>query len=61
MRPFKDKEKAVIFDFCVLPENPADPIKDLGLVQVELRRIAEFADDALNRSEVYDLIEAHKE
>lgn len=60
MRPFKGKEKAVIFDFCVLPENPNDPIKDLGLVQVELRRIAEFADDALNRSAVYDLIEAHK-
>jgi superfamily II DNA or RNA helicase len=60
MRPFKDKEMAVIYDFCVLPENPTDPIKDLGLVQVELRRIAEFADDALNRSEVYDLIESHK-
>ena len=51
---------AVIYDFCVLPENPTDPIKDLGLVQVELRRIAEFADDALNRSEVYALIESHK-
>lgn len=60
MRPFKDKDMAVIYDFCVLPENPTDPIKDLGLVQVELRRIAEFADDALNRSEVYALIESHK-
>ena len=60
MRPFKGKDKAVIFDFCVLPENPEDPIKDLGLVQVELRRIEVFADDALNRAEVYDLIEAHK-
>jgi superfamily II DNA or RNA helicase len=61
MRPFKGKEKAVIYDFCVLPENPEDPIKDLGLVQVELRRIEEFADDALNRSEVYDLIESQKD
>lgn len=60
MRPFKDKEKAIIFDFCVLPENSDDPIKDLGLVQVELRRIAEFAEDALNRDEVYDLIESHE-
>jgi superfamily II DNA or RNA helicase len=60
MRPFQGKDKAVIYDFCVLPENPEDPIKDLGLVQVELRRIEEFADDALNCSEVYDLIEAHK-
>jgi len=60
MRPFKGKDQAVIYDFCVLPESPDDPVKDLGLVQVELRRIEEFADDALNRSEVYDLIEAHK-
>jgi superfamily II DNA or RNA helicase len=60
MRPSTDKEKAIIYDFCVLPENPADPVKDTGIVKVELRRISEFADDALNKSDVYTLINSHK-
>ena len=60
MRPFKGKNKAIIYDFCVLPENPDHPVKDLALVQVELRRIEEFADDALNRLEVYDLIASYR-
>jgi superfamily II DNA or RNA helicase len=52
MRPFIGKENAEIFDMCVLPENPADPLADLGVVDVELRRIATFAEDALNKDEV---------
>lgn len=60
MRPSIDKKKAIIYDFCVLPENPEDPVKDTGIVQVELRRISEFADDALNKSDVYTLINSHK-
>lgn len=59
MRPAAGKEKAIIYDFCVLPENPEDPVKDTGIVQVELRRISEFADDALNKSEVYNLINSN--
>lgn len=60
MRPFKGKSKSVIYDFCVLPESEDDPLQDLGLVQVELRRISEFAEDALNGAEVYDSVEARK-
>ena len=60
MRPFKGKEKAVIYDMCVLPENEHDPITDTGLVQVELRRIEQFAEDALNKDEVYALIAGHQ-
>ena len=52
MRPFVGKTKAEIFDFCVLPEDPSDPLADLGLVEVELRRIETFAEDALNSDEV---------
>lgn len=60
MRPFKGKEKAIIYDMCVLPENEHDPITDTGLVQVELRRIEQFAEDALNKDEVYALIAGHQ-
>jgi superfamily II DNA or RNA helicase len=56
MRPFEGKTKAEIYDFCVLPENPADPLADLGLVEVELRRIETFAEDAINSEEVKQLL-----
>ena len=56
MRPFQGKSKAEIYDFCVLPENPADPLADLGVVDVELRRIATFAEDALNLEEVEEFL-----
>jgi superfamily II DNA or RNA helicase len=52
MRPFEGKTNAEIYDFCVLPENPEDPLADLGVVEVELRRIETFAEDALNEEEV---------
>jgi len=60
MRPFEGKERATIYDFCVLPENEHDPIADTGLVQVELHRISEFAEDALNKDNVYALIEGNR-
>jgi len=57
MRPYPGKEKAEIYDLCVLPENPSDPLADLGVVEVELRRIATFAEDALNKLEVDMILE----
>jgi hypothetical protein len=48
---------AVIYDFCVLPEDPSDPVGSLSLIDVELRRIVEFGEDALNHSEIVDLIQ----
>lgn len=56
MRPSQGKDLAVIYDFCVLPKSSNDPLTDTGLVQVEMKRITEFAEDANNREEVYNLI-----
>jgi hypothetical protein len=56
MRPFEGKTKAEIYDFCVLPENPGDPLADLGVVEVELRRIETFAEDAQNADQVKSLL-----
>jgi len=60
MRPFHDKEKAVIYDFCVLPENPSDPLADLGVVDVELKRIATFAEDSINPETTKSILEQIK-
>ena len=57
MRFFKEKEKATIYDFCVLPMSKDDPVSDLNLVKVELKRISEFADDAINRNEVLKMVD----
>lgn len=59
MRFFKGKEKATIYDFCVLPLSKDDPIGDLGLVKVELNRIGEFAEDATNQDEVLKLVDSY--
>jgi hypothetical protein len=56
MRPFEGKTKADIYDLCVLPENPNDPLADLGVVEVELRRIETFAEDAQNSEQVKSLL-----
>ena len=56
MRPFMGKERAVIHDFCVLPEDSEDPLNSLNLVQVELRRISTFGEDSLNFEEVQELL-----
>lgn len=60
MRPHLGKKKATIYDFCVLPEEPDAPTGDLALRQVELKRISEFGDDALNRDQVYDLVSSYE-
>lgn len=58
MRPFLNKEKATIYDFCVLPDTPDSEIRELSIIQVELKRVIEFGEDALNRSQVYDLVQS---
>jgi superfamily II DNA or RNA helicase len=60
MRPFAGKSQADIYDFCVLPEDPQDPLNTLGLMEVELNRIIEFGSDALNAQEIYALVESKK-
>lgn len=58
MRVSPGKEVAEIFDFCVLP-GKSDASEGIGnLIKVELRRIAEFADVALNKAEVQALVGA---
>ena len=59
MRFFKNKTKATIYDFCVLPMEKDDPIKDLALVKVELNRIGEFAEDAINRDEILKVVNSN--
>ena len=61
MRPFEGKKAATIYDFCVLPADPSDPVGSLGLVEVELKRIETFGEDALNSKEVLDLVEQVRE
>jgi len=52
MRPFPGKKLAEIYDFCVLPSDPLDPVGSLALVEVELKRIKEFGSDAVNSDEI---------
>ena len=59
MRFFKNKTKSTIYDFCVLPMEKDDPIKDLALVKVELNRIGEFAEDAINRDEILKVVNSN--
>jgi superfamily II DNA or RNA helicase len=56
MRPYEGKQFAEIYDFCVLPVDPKDPIASAALVNVELNRIQQFALDALNSLEVLDFV-----
>jgi superfamily II DNA or RNA helicase len=58
MRPFEGKQIATIYDFCVIPETPDDPVNSLALVAVELARILEFAEDASNYDYVHEIIRA---
>jgi superfamily II DNA or RNA helicase len=56
MRNFPGKEFAQLFDFVVLPEDdssegPADALRD-----VEIRRILEFAEDAMNEEQIIETI-----
>lgn len=60
MRQFPGKEKATIYDFVVIaPEADARKDEDLLRVyQVELDRVADFAEDSMNKQEVIDLLVA---
>lgn len=60
MRPYATKNHAEIYDFCVLPVDPNDPLTSAHLVDVELRRIEQFAKDALNEDEITDFINRNK-
>jgi superfamily II DNA or RNA helicase len=50
MRTFPGKEIAQIFDICVLPNDNDELIKSIR--DVELRRIEEFANDAINSEQI---------
>ena len=56
MRPYPDKAVAEIYDLCVLPQDPKDPLANLGLVKVELSRMQEFAADSINPEETAEII-----
>ncbi len=60
MRPFASKESAEIYDFCVLPSDPNDSLTSAHLVDVELRRIEQFAKDALNEEEVSSFVSRNR-
>ena len=59
MRVSPGKEVAEIFDFCVLPSAEEDNSGIKNLIRVELNRVVEFSDNALNRDEVRELVEDH--
>ncbi|MDH6532362.1 superfamily II DNA or RNA helicase [Aurantimicrobium minutum] len=52
MRTFPGKQLAQIFDICVLPNDNDELIKSIR--DVELKRIEEFAKDAINELQVLD-------
>jgi superfamily II DNA or RNA helicase len=56
IRPYPGKDKAIIYDFCVLPENDDSVVSNIGAVKSELNRIREFAADALNKDQVEEMI-----
>jgi superfamily II DNA or RNA helicase len=53
MRQFPGKEHAEIFDFVVLPGEGKDSNSSM---QRELQRVAEFANDAMNKDEILSLV-----
>lgn len=59
MRVSPGKEVAEIFDFCVLPSAKEDDSGIKNLIRVELNRVVEFSDNALNRDDVRELVEDH--
>jgi superfamily II DNA or RNA helicase len=56
MRVSEGKESAAIFDFCVIPQATKESAGINNLIRVELRRIEEFAEVALNRESVLESI-----
>lgn len=57
MRVSPGKEIAEIFDFCVIPSAESSQEGIGNLIRVELNRIAEFAEVALNRATVLETIQ----
>ncbi len=55
MRPYPGKERAEIIDLCVLPSSGDQVNKSIA--RTELGRIREFAEEALNASEIIQQIE----
>lgn len=56
MRPYRGKEKAVIYDLCVMPD-PSQGEDFPTLRENEMNRIREFAADALNTAEIDALLD----
>lgn len=61
MRVSDGKEVADIFDFCVVPAKTDGGLGMNNLLRVELSRIKEFADCALNKEEVLRLVNGRLE
>jgi superfamily II DNA or RNA helicase len=57
MRPYPGKEKAVIYDLCVMPD-PSQGDDFPTLRENEMNRIREFAEDALNSEAIAALIDS---
>jgi hypothetical protein len=57
MRPYPGKEKAVIYDLCVMPD-PSQGDDFPTLRENEMNRIREFAEDALNSEAIAELIDS---
>jgi superfamily II DNA or RNA helicase len=56
MRTSQGKEYAEIFDFCVLPNHTSSDSAARKIISKELKRVAEFAEDAENAEEVTKII-----
>lgn len=52
LRTYKGKEKAIIYDFVVLPPNSEDSSKYKYLLRSEMERVAFFEENAINGAEV---------
>jgi len=59
MRVSPGKDVAEIFDFCVLPSGTQDASGIKNLMRVELARIVEFSENALNGEQVRQLVQTH--
>lgn len=55
MRQFPGKEKADIFDFVAVPHNG---LENELIFKTEIERLLEFAEDALNKEEVFAILKA---
>jgi superfamily II DNA or RNA helicase len=56
MRNFPGKEFAKIYDFVVLPEDDSSAGPADALRKIEIKRILEFAEDAMNEEQIVETI-----